>query len=270
MPHKSIARLMVKPGSVVSLKRRDPDDMLGWEKEAAKEELVQLIERLDSLQVRLAAEHRQSLLVVIQTMDGGGKDSTIRSVFGPLNAAGVQVSGFKAPAGAEVDHDFLWRCHAVTPRYGEIQVWNRSHYEDVLIARVKNFVPKDRWEKRYRHIREFERMLSDEGTRIVKIHLQISNEEQRIRMQERVDDPTKRWKFRAGDLEDRALWPDFMKAYEVAFSETSTDYAPWWVVPSNRRWVRNLAVARIVVDALEEMDPELPPDDPAIAGTTVV
>ena len=270
MAHKSIARLMVKPASSFSLKRRHADDTLGWEKEAAKLDFDELIVRLDALQVKLFAEHKQSLLVVLQTMDAGGKDSTIRNVFGPLNAAGVHVTGFKAPAGSEVDHDYLWRLHNAAPRKGDIGVWNRSHYEDVLVVRVKNFLPKERWEKRYRHIREFERMLTDEGTTIVKIHLQISNEEQRLRMQERIDDPLKRWKFRSGDLEDRQLWPEFMKAYEVAFNETSTDYAPWWIVPADRKWVRNLAVARIVLDALEAMDPQLPPDDPTIAGLTVV
>jgi len=269
MAHTSISRLLVKPGSIVSLKRRSYDDALGWEKEAAKAELATVVAEIDALQVKLAAERRHSLLVVLQTMDAGGKDSTIRNVFGPLNALGVRVNGFKAPAGAEVDHDYLWRVHAVTPGKGEIAVWNRSHYEDVLVVRVKGFAPQEVWEKRYRHIREFERMLSDEGTTIVKIHLQISNEEQRIRLQERVDDPTKRWKFRVGDLEDRKLWPDFMKAYEAAFTETSTDHAPWWVVPADRKWVRNLAVARIVLDALQAMDPHLPPDDPEIAGLVV-
>jgi PPK2 family polyphosphate:nucleotide phosphotransferase len=270
MVHKSIARLLVKPGSVFSLKRRAPDDTLGWEKESAKDELAEVIAQIDALQVKLAAEQRQSLLVVLQTMDAGGKDSTIRNVFGPLNALGVRVHGFKAPAGAEADHDYLWRVHAVAPAKGEIAVWNRSHYEDVLVVRVKELAPKAVWEKRYRHIREFERMLSDEGTTIVKIHLQISEDEQRIRLQDRIDDPAKRWKFRVGDLEDRKLWTDYVKAYEVAFNETSTEYAPWWVVPADRKWVRNLAVARIVLDALQTMDPRLPPDDPEIAGLTVV
>ncbi|MEO6123083.1 MAG: PPK2 family polyphosphate kinase [Ilumatobacteraceae bacterium] len=269
MAHKSIARLLVKPGSIVNLKRRVADDTLGWEKEAAKQELVDVISQIDALQVKLAAAHSRSLLVVLQTMDAGGKDSTIRNVFGPLNAIGVRVNGFKAPAGDELDHDYLWRVHAVAPGRGEIGVWNRSHYEDVLVVRVKGFAAKLVWEKRYRHIREFERMLTDEGTAIVKIHLQISNEEQRVRLQERIDDPAKRWKFRVGDLDDRKLWPDFMKAYEVAFNETSTDYAPWWIVPSERKWVRNLAVARIVLDALQEINPQLPPDDPEIAGLTI-
>lgn len=269
MAHKSIARLLVKPGSIVNLKRRNSDDTLGWDKETAKVELAEVIAQIDALQIKLAAEHQQSLLVILQTMDAGGKDSTIRNVFGPLNAIGVRVNGFKAPAGDELAHDYLWRVHQVTPGKGEIAVWNRSHYEDVLVVRVKGFAPREVWEKRYRHIREFERMLSDEGTTIIKIHLQISNDEQRVRLQERIDDPAKRWKFRVGDLDDRKLWPEYMKAYEVVFNETSSDYAPWWIVPADRKWVRNLAVARIVLDALQEMAPQLPPDDPEIAGLTV-
>ncbi len=260
---------MVEPDSEFSFDKLDPDDTLGWEKEPAKAELVEVLAQLDQLQARLAAEREQSLLVVLQTMDAGGKDGTIRDVFGPLNAAGVHVNGFRAPVGAEAEHDYLWRVHALTPGKGEIRVWNRSHYEDVLVVRVKTFVPQKRWEQRYRHICEFERMLVDEGTTIVKIHLQISKEEQRIRLQERIDDPTKRWKFRVGDLDDRKLWDEYMTAYEVAFRETSTDHAPWWVVPANRKWVRNLAVARLVLDALQKMDPQIPPDDPAITGLTV-
>lgn len=270
MSTKPVARLIVKPGSVLSLKARSGDDTLGWDKVVAKQELLDVVGKLDALQVKLFAEGKQSLLVVLQTMDAGGKDSTIRDVFGPLNAAGVHVTGFKAPAGREVLHDYLWRVHAAAPGRGEIQVWNRSHYEDVLVVRVKDYVPEQQWRKRYRHIREFERMLSDEGTRIVKIHLQISNDEQRARLQDRIDDPTKRWKFRAGDLEDRKLWPEFIKAYEAALSETSTEFAPWWVVPANRKWVRNLAVARIILQTLQEMDPRLPPDDPAAAGLVIV
>ncbi len=269
MADKLLARLMVKPGANFTLKRRNPDETFGWDKAAAKAELADVTERIDVLQARLAAESKRSLLVVLQAMDAAGKDGTIRSVFGPLNSAGVQVESFKAPAGPETAHDFLWRLHAVAPPHGEIGVWNRSHYEDVLVVRVKNLVPKERWEKRYRHIREFERMLSDEGTRIVKINLHISKDEQRERLQARIDDPEKRWKFRAGDLEDRKLWPEFMKAYEVAFNETSTEYAPWYVVPGNRNWVRNLVVARIVLAELEAMDPQLPPDDPKLLGLTV-
>jgi len=270
MLDKALSRMLVRPGSNFSFKRRDPDEQFGWDKEEAKQELSRLVAEIDVLQLKLVAENRQSLLIVLQAIDAAGKDGTVRDVFGPLNAAGVHVTSFKAPVGDELEHDFLWRVHAEAPRRGEIGVWNRSHYEDVLIVRVKNIVPRERWEKRYRHIREFERLLVDEGTRIVKINLHISKDEQRERLQARVDDPNKRWKFRAGDLEDRKLWPQLMKAYEAAFNETSTESAPWYVVPANRKWVRDLAVARIVHDALTTMDPQLPPDDPTIVGTVVV
>lgn len=266
---KALAKMLVRPGSNFSFKRRDPDETFGWDKDDAKKELAELVAEIDVLQLKLVAENKQSLLVVLQAIDAAGKDGTIRDVFGPLNAAGVHVTSFKAPAGDELEHDFLWRVHAEAPRRGEIGVWNRSHYEDVLIVRVKNLVPRERWEKRYRHIRELERLLVDEGTHIVKINLHISKEEQRERLQARVDDPNKRWKFRAGDLDDRTLWPQFMKAYEVAFNETSTESAPWFVVPANRKWVRDLAVARIVHDALTTMNPQLPADDPTVVGTVV-
>jgi len=264
-----VRRLIVEPGSTFEYSQRDPDETLGWRKADAKRELITVVRRLDALQVKLAAEHRRALLIVLQAIDAGGKDGAIRAVFGPLNSAGVSVAGFKAPSGSEVDHDYLWRVHAVTPARGQISVWNRSHYEDVLVVRVRGLVPKKQWQRRYRHIREFERMLGDEGTTVVKINLHISREEQRLRLQERIDDPMKRWKFRMGDLDDRKLWPQFMRAYEAAFAETSVDDAPWYVVPGNRKWVRNLAVARIVLHHLEKMDPQLPPDDPAILGLHV-
>jgi len=266
---KALSQMLVRPGSNFSFKRRDPDQTFGWDKDEAKQKLAELVAEIDVLQLKLVAENKQSLLVVLQAIDAAGKDGTIRDVFGPLNAAGVHVTSFKAPAGDELEHDFMWRVHAEAPRRGEIGVWNRSHYEDVLVVRVKNLVPRERWEKRYRHIREFERLLVDEGTHIVKINLHISKDEQRERLQARVDDPNKRWKFRSGDLEDRKLWSHFMKAYEVAFNETSTESAPWFVVPANRKWVRDLAVARIVHGALTTMNPQLPADDPAVVGTVV-
>ena len=269
MADKVLNRLAVRPGSNFSFKRRKPDETFGWDKDAAKAELAEMLVKIDVLQQRLAAEGTRGLLVVLQAMDAAGKDSTIRSVFGPLNATDVRVTSFRAPSEVERDHDFLWRVHAVVPRYGEIAVLNRSHYEDVLVVRVKNLVPEERWRNRYRHIREFERMLAEEGTHIVKINLQISNAEQRVRLQDRIDDPNKRWKFRAGDLEDRKQWPAFMRAYEAAINETATETAPWYVVPAERKWVRNLAVARIVHHTLVEMDPQLPPDDPAMLGVVV-
>lgn len=269
MADKVLARLAVRPGSTFSFKRRKPDETYGWDKDAAKAELIEVLGKIDVLQQRLSAEGSRSLLVVLQAIDAAGKDGTIRSVFGPLNASDVRVANFRAPSENELAHDFLWRVHAVVPGDGEIAVWNRSHYEDVLIVRVKNLVPEERWRNRYRQIRDFERMLAEEGTRIVKINLHISNGVQRTRLQDRIDDPNKRWKFRAGDLEDRKLWPEFMRAYEVAINETSTEYAPWFVVPSERKWVRNLAVARIVHHTLAEMNPQLPPDDPATLGVVV-
>jgi PPK2 family polyphosphate:nucleotide phosphotransferase len=261
--------MLVKPGSNSSVKRRRPDETFGWDKESAKVELASLHVRIDALQHKLAAQRTRGLLIVLQAMDACGKDGTIRSVFGAMNPAGVKVTSFKAPVGHEVDHDYLWRVHEVVPARGEIAVWNRSHYEDVLIVRVKNLAPREQWEKRYRHIREFERLLADEGTRIVKIHLNVSFEEQGVRLQKRIDDPHDRWKFRAGDLDDRKLWPEFMKAYDVALNETSTEFAPWYVVPANKKWVRNLAVAHILLSELQAIDPHLPPDDGSLAGLRV-
>ena len=269
MADNLLSRMRVRPSANFNLKRRDPDETFGWDKDAAKAELAGLHVVNNALQQRLAAQHEHSLLIVLQAMDACGKDGTIRSVFGAMNPAGVKVTSFKAPAGHEVDHDYLWRVHSAVPARGEIGVWNRSHYEDVLIARVKNFVPQERWEKRYRQIREFERLLAEEGTRVVKIHLNVSFAEQGVRLQDRIDDPKERWKFRLGDLDDRRLWPDYMKAYAVALNETSTDLAPWYVVPGNRKWVRNLAVARIVLHELEALHPQLPADDPNILGLRV-
>lgn len=269
MADKVLARVAVRPGSNFTFKRRKPDETFGWDKEASKAELVELLAKIDVLQLRLAAEGSRSLLVVLQAIDAAGKDGTIRAVFGPLDASDVKVANFRSPSEGELAHDFLWRVHAEAPGDGEIAVWNRSHYEDVLIVRVKKLVPEARWRNRYRHIREFERTLAEEGTRIVKINLHISNEEQRSRLQDRIDDPNKRWKFRVGDLEDRKQWPSYMQAYEEAINETTTDYAPWYVVPAERKWVRNLAVARIVHHVLSDMDPKLPPDDPAMLGVVV-
>ena len=266
---KFLARLCVAPDSKFTFRSRKPDQTFGWDRVEAEAELANVLAEIDVLQQKLAAESTRGLLIVLQAIDAAGKDGTVRSVFGPLNASDVRVSNFKAPSGAELAHDYLWRVHEQVPANGEIAVWNRSHYEDVLIVRVKALVPEDRWKRRYRHIREFERMLSDEGTRIVKINLHISNEEQRTRLQDRIDDPNKRWKFRLGDLEDRTLWPKFMKAYEVAMNETSTPNAPWYVVPAEHKWVRNLVVARIVHHALTELNPQLPPDDPAMLGVVV-
>ena len=264
-----VESLRVQPGAKVNLQRWSTDTTLGWEKEAAKAELERVKVRLDELQERLAAEGTRSVLLVLQAMDAAGKDGTIRSILSGLNPAGVTVTSFKVPAGAETKHDYLWRVHAAAPAKGSIGVFNRSHYEDVLVVRVKNFVPKAVWSKRYEHIRSLESLLHDEGTRVVKCFLHVSKEEQRRRFQDRVDDPTKRWKFRAGDLDDRALWPQFQKAYEDAIGRTSTTDAPWYVVPADRNWVRNLAVAKILLNVLEELKPKYPDAEEGVAGRIV-
>lgn len=262
--------LIVEPGKRAGLSRRKPDETFGWEKERAQADLAEEIAELAALQTRLYAEGSQALLVVLQAMDAAGKDGVIRSIFTGLNPAGVRVTSFKVPAGRETEQDYLWRVHANCPARGEIGVFNRSHYEDVLVVRVKGFVPEARWKRRYRHIAEFERLLADEGTRIVKLFLHVSEDEQRARLQDRVDDPEERWKFRAGDLDDRALWKQYHEAYEDAIEATSTADAPWFVIPADHKWVRNLAVARVLRHALEDLDPQLPPPEAGIEGITVV
>ena len=264
-----IESLRVHPGKPLTLSHRDPAATLGWEKEAAKVELVDVKARIDVLQRRLYAEEQRSLLLVLQAMDAAGKDGTIRNILAGLNPAGIEVSSFRVPGGPEAQHDYLWRVHAETPAKGMIGIFNRSHYEDVLVVRVKGFVPKSVWSKRYGHIKAFEELLTDEGTTVVKCYLNLSEDEQRKRLQERVDDPEKRWKFRMGDLEDRKLWPEYQKAYKDALAHTSTDHAPWYVVPADRNWVRNLAVAKILLHHLEEMKPKLPPDEEGVEGLIV-
>ena len=203
-------------------------------------------------------------------MDAAGKDGVIRSVLTGINPAGLDVVSFGVPSEEELAHDYLWRIHRRLPERGRIGVFNRSHYEDVLVVRVKGIVPKHVWRRRYRQIREFERTLVEEGTTIVKLFLNVSKEEQRLRLQDRIDSPDERWKFRAGDLDDRALWDDFQLAFRDALRATSVDHAPWYVVPADRKWARNLAVARILRDALERLDPQYPEPEEGIAGMTVV
>lgn len=251
------------------LSDHDPRETFGWERETARAELAEELSALSHLQTRLFAAKRDAVLVVLQAMDAGGKDGVIRTLFTGLNPAGVHVSSFGVPSEEEQSHDFLWRVHHRCPPRGVIGILNRSHYEDVVVVRVKQLVPTARWRRRFGHIVDFERMLTDEGTHVVKLFLNISNEEQRARLQDRLDSPDERWKFRRGDLDDRALWDDFMKAYADALAKTSTDTAPWYVVPGDRKWVRNLAVARILRDVLERIDPQFP-DPEADTGGLVV
>ncbi len=265
-----LADLVVKPGSDAGLHERSTDDKLGLaDKADGAAALARIHPHLFELQARVWAEGKQSLLLVLQAVDAGGKDGTIRSVFSGVNPQGVRVVSFKVPAGRETIQDYLWRVHTQCPAHGEVGIFNRSHYEDVVAVRVHELVPKARWQKRFHHIREFERMLTDEGTRIVKVFLHISSDEQRERLQARLDTPTKNWKFRAADLGDRARWNDVMAAYEQAITETSTDWAPWCVVPADRKWVRNVAVCTLMVEALEAMDPQYPPPEPGIESIRV-
>jgi PPK2 family polyphosphate:nucleotide phosphotransferase len=264
MAANRIAGLRVSHPKSFELRKCDPDERLGWHKEAAAAELEHVKLKLDELQQRLSAENKRSLLLVLQARDAAGKDGTVRSILSGLNPAGVRVTSFKVPAGRETAQDYLWRVHAACPGHGEIGVFNRSHYEEVLVVRVKGFAPQSVWSKRYRHINEFERMLTDEGTKIIKCFLHVSKDEQAKRFQDRLDDPAKGWKFREDDLADRKLWPKFQKAYEDMLTKTSTSYAPWYVVPADHNWVRNLAVAKILLEALQEIDPKFPDPEPGI------
>lgn len=254
-------RYRVPPGSDVDLDKFDPDDYGKWdgEKQEGKQRLDELRDKLDQLQEVLYAEHKHKVMLVIQAMDTAGKDSTIRGVFSGINPQGVDVTGFKGPTPEELDHDYLWRIHKHTPGRGEIAVFNRSHYEDVLVVRVHQLVPEEVWRPRYQQINDFERMLVEEGTTIRKFFLCISKDEQRQRLQDRIDDPKKHWKFNPEDLKERALWGDYMQAYAEMLSQTSTQDAPWYIVPSNHNWYRNLVVASVVVEALESLNMKYPP-----------
>lgn len=253
--------LRIDPGSKVRLKDFDPDhhDNPYPDDPKLADTLAKDLKRMAALQERLYAEHRQSLLVVLQAMDAGGKDGTIKHVMSGLNPQSCRVASFKKPAGAETDHDFLWRIHHVAPGRGEIVIFNRSHYEDVLVARVHKLVPKSVWKDRYEHINCFEKALIDSGTQILKFFLHISQDEQRERFQARIDDPTKHWKLSDADFAERELWGDYMEAFEDVLNKCSTEWAPWHVIPANRKWFRNWAVARTIVEKLKEMDPQFPP-----------
>lgn len=250
----------VKPGSQVHLDDYDPNDRREFNgtKEEANREVARLVAETDKLQERLYAEHERAVLFVFQGMDTSGKDSTIRHVFSGLNPIGCRVTSFKAPSVLELDHDYLWRVHSAMPRRGEIGLFNRSHYEDVLVTRVHN-LPREVWGKRYNQINDFETMLTQEGTTIVKFFLHISKDEQKKQLRERLDDPEKQWKFDPNDLKERALWDEYINAYQDALSKTSTDWAPWYIVPANRKWYRNLVVANVVWATLDKLNPQFPP-----------
>jgi PPK2 family polyphosphate:nucleotide phosphotransferase len=231
------------------------------DKAVTRSAVTGLIHEIAELQERLWAEQRQALLLVLQAMDAGGKDGAIEHVFTGVNPQGFRISNFRGPTEEELSHDFLWRVHRLTPRRGEIGIFNRSHYEDVVAVRVRKLAPEDVWRPRYELIRNFEALLASAGTTVVKCFLHISKQEQAERLRARLDDPNKRWKFRRGDLADRALWDDFMAAYEEAISQTTTRPAPWYVIPADRKWYRDWALANIVRDTLGRMDPQFPPPE---------
>jgi PPK2 family polyphosphate:nucleotide phosphotransferase len=250
--------LRVSGGPGFTLEDHEPADFHGWEKPDAKSQTEKELERLSDLQDRLWAEAKHAVLVVLQGIDASGKDGAIRRVMTAFNPQGCQVSSFKVPTPEEQAHDFLWRVHKRVPGKGEIGVFNRSHYEEVLVVRVHDLAPRSVWSGRYGLINDFEKLLNVTGTTIVKFFLHISRDEQRERLQERYDNPRKHWKFSIGDLEERARWDDYMSAYEDALARTSSSDAPWYVIPANRNWFRDLAVASILADTIAELKPDYP------------
>ena len=265
------AHLRVPTTGPFSITRIDPDQTPAAPggKDETREASAELVDELAGLQERLWAEDRRSVLVVFQAMDAGGKDGAIKKVFTGINPQGVEVTSFKVPSDEELEHDFLWRVHKRTPRRGSIGIFNRSHYEDVLTVRVNKLAAEDVWRPRYGQIRSFEELLVANGTTVLKFMLHISKEEQAERFQSRLDRPDKRWKFRKGDLADRAHWDEFMHAFEDAMRETSTKLAPWYVIPANKKWYRDWAVLRVLVDTLREMDPQFPEPEEDLDGVVV-
>lgn len=252
------AIVTARPGHKIRLSKIDPDDTGGVKKEDALEQFAELRAKVSELQEVLYAEHRRSLLLIFQAMDTGGKDGAIKNLCSGLNPAGLQVKAFKIPSQEELEHDFLWRAHQAAPKQGMIVVWNRSHYEDVLVVRVHKLITKKVWKARYNQINAFEKILTENGTTLVKFMLYISKDEQQKRLQARLKNPQKWWKFNPNDLKERALWSKYEKAYEDAINCCTTDYAPWHIVPANHKWLRNVAIAEQVLCILKKMDPHYP------------
>jgi PPK2 family polyphosphate:nucleotide phosphotransferase len=260
---------LVKPGEKARLADLDPREDFGIEKDKGKERLEKARTSLEKLQERLYAESKQSLLLVLQGLDASGKDGIVRSVFEGINPQGCSVVSFRAPTSTELAHDYLWRICAALPARGQIGIFNRSHYEDIVAVRMLALAPEKVWSRRAGHIREWERMLVDEGTTIVKVFLNVSKDAQRERFQERIDDPDKRWKFKLEDLKVRDRFDEYLGAWDDAVSETSTDWAPWHVVPADRNWLKALLVGELLVDALEKMDLKFPEPDKGLEGLVV-
>ena len=259
-------RLKVKADTNVSLSKWDPENTEGFEdKKSVKKKMAKNLERLSELQYLLYAENKRSVLVVLQALDAGGKDGTIRHVMGPLNPQSCKVVSFKTPTTEELSHDFLWRIHRAAPRTGEIRIFNRSHYEDVLIVRVHDMAPRAVWSRRYDQINTFEKILALNNTHIFKFYLHISKEEQLERFKARLEEPTKQWKASLADFEERKYWKDYTKAYEAALSKCSTSEAPWFIIPANKKWFRNFAVSQILVEELSKLRMRFPKPADGIA-----
>jgi PPK2 family polyphosphate:nucleotide phosphotransferase len=263
-------KYLVKPGEPLDLESHDPRDKSSFDgtKKEGKALLGELNRRLEELQELLYAQGKHKVLVVLQAMDCGGKDGTIRHVFDGVNPQGVKVARFVRPTPRELSQDYLWRVHQHTPRSGHITIFNRSHYEDVLIVRVHGLVPEERWRRRYDHIVGFEKLLADEGTTIVKLFLNISKEEQAERLQARLDEPHKNWKFDIGDIAERQRWDQYRAAYREALEQTSKPWAPWYVIPGDRKWYRNVVISRILIGVLEGLEMSFP--EPAEGLDSVV
>ena len=266
-----VEQYRVGPGQEVQLAQWDSGDRSAFagDKPTGRRVAAQLAKQLEGCQEVFYADGQHRLLVVLQAMDTGGKDGTIRRVFEGVNPVGVRVASFKKPTEHELAHDYLWRVHPHVPGNGEILIFNRSHYEDVLVVRVNALVPEERWARRYEHIVAFEKMLADEGTTIVKFFLHISRDEQRRRLQARVDDPEKRWKFARGDLAERAKWDDYQLAYQEALTRTSTEFAPWYIVPADRKWYRDIVVGQVLVNTLQRLAPRYPDPEEDLTGLVI-
>lgn len=280
-PHPDYPRYRIDPGEQLRLVpseqlsggkivELDPNESEHYQhKKDVRKEIKRQRKRIADLQARLYAENKQSLLIVLQAIDTGGKDGTIKHVFRGVNPQGCRVWSFKVPSAEELAHDFLWRYHEHTPQRGMITIFNRSHYEDVLVVRVKNLVPEEVWQHRYEMINEWEHMLTLNNTAIIKFFLYISKDEQKRRLESRLEDPEKHWKFSSADVKERAFWEDYMRAYQDAINKCSTTYAPWYAVPANHKWYRNLVIARTIADTLEAMNPQFPPAEEGIDAIVI-
>jgi PPK2 family polyphosphate:nucleotide phosphotransferase len=266
-----LKKYLVSAGEKVKLTNWDPNDTSEFKgnKEQALVEIAKLNKRLADLQEVLFAEHKHKVLLILQAMDTGGKDGVIRHVFEGINPQGTRVANFKEPTAEELDHDFLWRVHKQVPAKGELVIFNRSHYEEVLVVRVHKLVPPEVWKLRFDQINAFEQMLVENGTTILKFYLHIDKDEQKERLQARLDNPNKRWKFRFGDLKDRKLWDEYRKAYEDVLNKTSTEAAPWYVVPANHKWYRDLVISTLLVKTLEGLNMAFPEPEENLDGIVI-